>query len=82
MKPCRACGLFVDRDLCAFCRRTVRLIRSQRCVSCTGPVSATETIRQQGRCSDCRHDNVRMSAATRLLLKEHADSRYHAKRVA
>jgi len=70
------CGVTTHRQLCAYERRTVELIKARRCVACAGPVFDMDTERVEGRCAECRSRNVRLSAPTRYLLHLAAVSRY------
>lgn len=72
-----ACGVGGPRPICAFCRKTVDLIKSRRCVACTAPVFDGDTSRIEGRCAECRSRNVVLSAPTRRLLHLAANARYY-----
>lgn len=73
---CLACGLDVEGDFCHFCRRTIDLIKADRCVSCTKPLDPLGTIRREGRCDECRSRNHELSQATRHLLILASKARY------
>jgi hypothetical protein len=75
---CQACGLRCSRDLCNFCTRTVALVKEDRCVACRGPVDRRDDVHVWGLCHDCRVRHVRVSSATRSLLKLTAVARYQA----
>lgn len=70
-----ACGVRTRSTYCAFCRRTMRLIRERRCVACTGPVTDW-TERIEGRCDHCRSRGVVMCDATKRLLILASKARY------
>jgi hypothetical protein len=77
VSACSTCGIGTTRPhLCNFCQRTVELIRSQRCVSCTATLDQLDTLRQEGRCAKCRSRNVKVAAGTRRLLLLAAKARY------
>lgn len=75
------CGASVPagRRHCAFCRRTIRLVRERRCVACTEPVEDYGR-HVYGLCWACLHRHVRVGAATRRLLLQAATARYADKR--
>ncbi len=62
------CGVRSTARLCAFCRRTVTLFQSDRCVTCTIPMIRDDDARIEGRCAECRSRNVKYSPATRWLM--------------
>lgn len=78
---CTACGLPTLRPLCHFCRRTLGLIRTRRCVSCTEPI-VDDGERKQGKCWACLGRAHRSCAGTRYLLNVSADARYRLAKVA
>lgn len=76
---CR-CGARTGLTHCAFCRRTIALIRSESCVTCTRPVIPEYEERVEGQCRTCRDRGVRPCAATRRLLRQAAAARSKQKR--
>lgn len=75
-RPSRCpCGVTTRHTYCAFCRRTIRLIRERACVTCAEPVTDW-TSRIEGRCDRCRSRGVAMGPATRRLLILAAKARY------
>lgn len=79
---CRMCAATANGDLCRFCERTVELIKSGRCVTCTEPIARVDDARIEGRCVECRVRNVRLGSATKHLLGLAARARYRAERAA
>ena len=75
------CGARVseNRRHCAFCRRTIALIRDARCVSCAGRIHPGDSERVEGLCAECRSRHVPLGAATRRLLRQAARARYRAR---
>lgn len=71
-----ACGASTASTNCAFCRRTIALIRAGRCVTCTRQVVPEYEERVEGQCRACRERRVRTGAATRRLLKLASAARY------
>jgi hypothetical protein len=79
---CCMVRLAPGRRHCAYCRRTIRLIRERRCVSCAAPVLDEDTERFEGLCARCRGRflgrHLTLSAPTRRLLALAARARYRA----
>lgn len=77
MRRTTCCGVHLPQGgrHCAYCRRTILLIRERRCVTCTAPVVDTPD-RAEGRCHDCLRRQVRLSPATRRLLVLASKARY------
>lgn len=67
---------------CHFCRKTIRLIRAGRCVTCIAPVIPEYEERVEGRCRACRDRRVTMCRPTRRLLVQASKARYRARAAA
>lgn len=80
MKPCAACGFLTLRRLCHFCRRTFELIQTRCCVTCGAAVAEGDSVRVEGKCSECLSRNHPVSKGTRWLLKQAAAARYNERR--
>jgi hypothetical protein len=76
---CCGVSLLPGGRYCAYCRRTIALIRSERCVTCTEPVVPEYAERVEGQCRACRDKRVRMSRASARLLQMASHARYQRK---
>jgi len=72
------CGLTLQpgKRHCAYCQRTIELIRAGRCVACRVTIHPGDSQRCEGLCSECRERHVTVSASTRRLLRLSAQARY------
>lgn len=79
-KPFVCCGIVLPAGVrhCAYCRTTIRLIRGRLCVLCMAPVG-DDTLRDEGRCAECRSRNVKVSRETAHLLRLAAKARQYAR---
>jgi hypothetical protein len=76
------CGVRTAEPYCAYCRRTIELIRLGRCVSCRAAVQPGDSVRVEGLCAECRERHVALSKPTRRLLRLAAKARYRARMAA
>lgn len=77
---CAACGQpDVNGRFCAFCRRTVALIKSRRCVACAAEIQPFDSRRHETLCADCRSRGVAVGRGTRWLQLMAAQARHNGR---